>query len=71
MNCNLTLTVEVGVELNLPWRMGVGQEAELSVPNSQQTNMGKAIKPENRGGTTSNLPKDPLALSRGWERHKG
>jgi hypothetical protein len=39
--------------LNLPPRMGDGQGAKLSVPNSQWTNVGKAAKAESRSGTRS------------------
>jgi hypothetical protein len=46
-----------GGMLNLPQRMKVGQEAKLSVPNSQWMNASKAMKAESRTGATSQPPK--------------
>jgi hypothetical protein len=69
VNCILIPTAEMEVEhLTCPQRMGMGQGAELSVPNSQWTNVGKATKAESRRGTTSQPPKagqvvDPRAVS--------
>jgi hypothetical protein len=34
-------------------------------------NTGKATKAESRVGRQANLPEEPLALSKGRERHKG
>jgi hypothetical protein len=43
--------------LNLPWRMGLGQEAELSMPNNQWMNAGKEAKAESGRGVTSQPPR--------------
>jgi hypothetical protein len=56
-------------KLNLPQRMGVSQEADISVPNSQWMKSNKGWKWGK--GQQANHPEELLTLSRGWERHKG
>jgi hypothetical protein len=52
--------------LNLPQRMGVGQEAKLSAQSNQWTNAGKAEKAESGGGVKSQPPRRAATLSRNW-----
>jgi hypothetical protein len=72
VNCNLTPTAEVGVEGWTCPENGARQGAKFSVPNCQWSNMHiKQQRLRAGAGQQGNLPKEPPALSRDRERHKG
>jgi hypothetical protein len=56
--------------LNLLQRMGVGQGAKLSAPLSEHMQLKQQQRLKVGAEWQANLPQEPAALSRGWERHK-
>jgi hypothetical protein len=68
VNCNLTLTVEVGVERWTCSREWDGGKELISQPH---TNVGKATEDESRSRGQPNFPKELLTSNRDWEKHKG
>jgi hypothetical protein len=54
--------------LNLTQRMGEGQEAKYSAPNSQGTYTGKEAKAEGRSGATSQPPRGAASTQQTVEK---